>query len=207
MADWTNLPNTAVGVGGLPSGTTVTALRDNPVAIAEGAAGAPRIVGRSAATLLEYLTQFPFSGLSPGSFELNDFAYGGDLAQLFGVTSSTFQTACTITITSLATGTFTFVGRQTSVRDINTVNVSTSELRLVKNGTVVQSWFHTAPSNTSGTAITREVDVSAATGDVFEWEIRKSSGPFTVDGGGTNIRVDDNLITVGLPIKRSEERP
>ena len=43
MADWTNLPNQAVGVGGLPSGTTVTALRDNPVAIAEGAAGAPRI--------------------------------------------------------------------------------------------------------------------------------------------------------------------
>jgi hypothetical protein len=43
MADWTNLPNTAVGVGGLPSGTTVTALRDNPVAIAEGAAGAPRV--------------------------------------------------------------------------------------------------------------------------------------------------------------------
>ena len=43
MADWTNLPNAAVGVGGLPSGTTVTALRDNPVASAEGAAGAPRI--------------------------------------------------------------------------------------------------------------------------------------------------------------------
>ena len=43
MADWTTLPNTAVGVGGLPSGTTVTALRDNPVAIAEGAPGAPRI--------------------------------------------------------------------------------------------------------------------------------------------------------------------
>ena len=45
MADWTNLPNQAVGVGGLPSGTTVTALRDNPVAIAEGAAGAPRVQG------------------------------------------------------------------------------------------------------------------------------------------------------------------
>lgn len=42
MADWTTLPNGAVGVGGLPSGTTVTALRDNPVAISEGAAGAPR---------------------------------------------------------------------------------------------------------------------------------------------------------------------
>ena len=43
MADWTNITNQAVGVGGLPSGTTVTALRDNPVAIAEGAAGAPRV--------------------------------------------------------------------------------------------------------------------------------------------------------------------
>ena len=44
MADWTALSNTAVGVGGLPSGATITALRDNPQAIAEGAAGAPRIV-------------------------------------------------------------------------------------------------------------------------------------------------------------------
>lgn len=44
MADWTNLPNAAVGVGGLPSGTTVTALRDNPIALAEGKPGAPRIL-------------------------------------------------------------------------------------------------------------------------------------------------------------------
>jgi hypothetical protein len=43
MADWTTLIDAAVSVGGLPSGTTVTALRDNPIAIAEGAVGAPRI--------------------------------------------------------------------------------------------------------------------------------------------------------------------
>ena len=43
MTDYTILSNTAVGVGGLPSGATVTALRDNPLAIAEGTAGAPRI--------------------------------------------------------------------------------------------------------------------------------------------------------------------
>ena len=47
MADWTTLPNAAVGVGGLPSGTTVTALRDNPIAIAEGTAGAPRLYLRA----------------------------------------------------------------------------------------------------------------------------------------------------------------
>jgi hypothetical protein len=44
MTDWTLLSNTAVGVGGLPSGATVTALRDNPIAISEGAVGAPRVL-------------------------------------------------------------------------------------------------------------------------------------------------------------------
>jgi len=43
VTDYTILSNTAVGVGGLPSGATVTALRDNPIAIAEGTAGAPKI--------------------------------------------------------------------------------------------------------------------------------------------------------------------
>jgi hypothetical protein len=43
MTDFTTLSNTAVGVGGLPSGATVTALRDNPIAIAEGTSGAPKV--------------------------------------------------------------------------------------------------------------------------------------------------------------------
>ena len=41
MTSWTTLPNGAVAAGGLPSGETVTALRDNVPATAEGASGAP----------------------------------------------------------------------------------------------------------------------------------------------------------------------
>ena len=41
MADWTELSDAAVGIGGIPSGTTVTALRDNVVAFAEQAVGSP----------------------------------------------------------------------------------------------------------------------------------------------------------------------
>jgi hypothetical protein len=41
MATWTTIPNAAVAVGGIPSSTTVQAFRDNPVAIAESASGAP----------------------------------------------------------------------------------------------------------------------------------------------------------------------
>lgn len=40
---WTTIDNSLVSVGALPFATTVQALRDNPVAIAAGNAGAPRI--------------------------------------------------------------------------------------------------------------------------------------------------------------------
>jgi hypothetical protein len=49
MTDFTTLSNPSVAVGGIPSGATVTALRDNPIAIAEGAAGAPSIALRAVA--------------------------------------------------------------------------------------------------------------------------------------------------------------
>ena len=40
---WTNIPDVDVEAGGIPKGSTITALRDNPIAIAEGAVGAPAI--------------------------------------------------------------------------------------------------------------------------------------------------------------------
>jgi hypothetical protein len=40
---WTNISNALVSVGALPFATTIQALRDNPIAIANGDAGAPRI--------------------------------------------------------------------------------------------------------------------------------------------------------------------
>ena len=43
MADWTNIPDVDVEPGGIPKGSTITALRDNVTALAQGAAGAPPI--------------------------------------------------------------------------------------------------------------------------------------------------------------------
>ena len=39
---WTNISNALVAVGALPFATTIQALRDNPIAIANGDVGAPR---------------------------------------------------------------------------------------------------------------------------------------------------------------------
>lgn len=44
MTSWTSISNAAVAVGGIPASSTVTALRDNPSALAEGASGAPVMV-------------------------------------------------------------------------------------------------------------------------------------------------------------------
>jgi hypothetical protein len=73
MASWTNIPNEAVGVGGIPSGTTVTALRDNPVAIAEGAAGAPRV---QLPAIVDALASLQVGGL--GSYALLVYPSFGD---------------------------------------------------------------------------------------------------------------------------------
>ena len=41
MTTWTTIVNAAVDVGAIPASTTVTALRDNPIAIAEQSSGSP----------------------------------------------------------------------------------------------------------------------------------------------------------------------
>ena len=47
---WTNIDNALVSVGALPFATTIQALRDNPIAIAAGDAGAPKVQAAALAT-------------------------------------------------------------------------------------------------------------------------------------------------------------
>lgn len=86
MTDYTTLSNTAVGVGGLPSGATVTALRDNPIAIAEGTSGAPKVQGLALANY--YIASVNNSGTTESAIVLPD---GVDLLRLdvSGITAST----------------------------------------------------------------------------------------------------------------------
>ena len=79
MTDWTTLPNAAVGVGGLPSGTTVTALRDNPVAIAEGAPGAPRV---ELPAIVDALSVVPAGSVGSYAFlGVNDTSHGNTFGE------------------------------------------------------------------------------------------------------------------------------
>lgn len=199
MTDYTTLPNTAVGVGGLPSGATVTALRDNPIAICEGATGAPRIYGLAAATELEYLTLYPFTGVGAGNTPLPAIAYSGSFTDPVETLSNTYITAGTITVTALATGTFRFFATARG-EDTGTPEVST-KIRLMKNGVQVQEWISSTTANTSAS-----VDVAAAVDDTFEWHVARNSGLLDLPARISNIviGIDDFLTTVGLPVKASE---
>lgn len=67
MPAWTTISNALVAVGAKPFATTVQALRDNPSAIAEGATGAPRVLGKAlGSTFLEGGTT---SGTTPARFD------------------------------------------------------------------------------------------------------------------------------------------
>ena len=200
MADWTNLPNAAVGVGGLPSGTTVTALRDNPVAIAQGAAGAPRLYGLAAVpdskrTELDVLLLTASDAATLGSLH-----YSGNFSSLT-TSSSTFQSAGTIT-SVLMTGSIRLQATQqaTPTNDLN----NTCEIRLLKNGSVVQTFSLTAQAGTGTNSRTRNVDVSVAIGDTFEWRVRRTSSSGSSSILNQLVRANDGYTRIGIPIKVSD---
>jgi len=159
MADWTNLPNTAVGVGGLPSGTTVTALRDNPVAIVHGAPGAPRPLTFEG----WFQAGNQFSGLAAGTQSLPSEAFTGSFSGV-STTSTSYVSAGTTTITSRATGTLRF--RAVLSMSFGAGGSPQAELR--KNGTAV---FTSAAASA-----TVSVDVLSEATDVFEWFVRRVGG-------------------------------
>ena len=99
MTTWTELSAGAVGVGGIPSGSTVTALRDNPVAIAEGATGAPRIHGRAAAT--------PGNGLPVATISAANTLSIADTVEFEQVTSGTFRTGSRVTVLRFTMSSYT----------------------------------------------------------------------------------------------------
>jgi len=94
MADWTNIPDVDVEAGGIPKGSTITALRDNVTAVTEGAAGAPKIVNNAIANGTiseEKLVRRPLSANSFVSRSINT-TYTNTLARpilVYGAASYT----------------------------------------------------------------------------------------------------------------------
>lgn len=152
---WTNIDNALVSVGALPFATTIQALRDNPIAIANGDAGAPKVKTTS--------LQGSTAGTANLIMQLQEKETGATSGiYLFVGWHNRFDATAHLGVTCLIAGTITayLEHAQTSIG-------VTSFVRVLKNGALVQEW-----STTSATYQVRQVNVSVAAGDVIIFQQR-----------------------------------
>lgn len=174
MTTFTTIPNASLEPGKPIRSIDGLALRDNPIAMFEGDASAPRIVGKAAKRLQDY----PVLTVSAADTYPADI--GSSTEYLTLSTGSTSNVvAIRYTIVSY-TGSLRFKlshqGSNYIVFEAGTFS-TTSTLSIYKNGSLIQSY-----TKTDVGFVQRTNDVSVAPGDVIEWRHRtnNSNGSSTV---------------------------
>jgi hypothetical protein len=187
MADYTDLSNAAVGIGGLPSGATVTALRDNPIAIAEAAVGAPKIQGAAAADVGRGLLVLT---VSAADTVVVDRGHG----PVVGTTT----TASAVEVVAQTYTMQTYTGAMRFVASHNASdNFTTSFLYIYKNDVLVNSW-----SRAGNVPIERTEDITFVQGDVIEWRHNKTGDSSSVFGSPA-VKANDGYVIQHLYAKFS----
>ena len=158
MTTWTAIPDTSLDPGKPARSIDAKALRDNPIAIAEGATGAPKV--RTAALQPPSAGDIRLLSLIRTSIASTLTAYpssGYDLEQ-----SNPSHRAFTV----MVAGTI-----RCKVSHYRGPVAETSYVRVLKNDVLVQEW-----STTSATPVERVVDVAVAVGDIIAFQHRSVSG-------------------------------
>lgn len=159
MTNWVTIPDTDVDQDSPGTVALFTALRDNVVAVTEGAANAPRLLGLAAARDSE--AALPVLSVSAA----DTYVAEQGLNVVVGTTvtsSSSNVVARSMTVRSY-TGTFRFKATHSSPGTFNVY------MRILKNGVEQASW------TTNGTA-TRSIDLAIVPGDTIVWEHRNTGG-------------------------------
>jgi hypothetical protein len=164
MATWTTLPDASLEPGKPIRSIDGLALRDNPIAIAQGAAGAPRIVGLAAKRLADY----PVLTVSAA----NTFSALTGITVVTGTTSTTSTSnvvAFTETI-NLYTGSLRFGFTQQGGSNFNQIQIISE---VYKNNILVQSFSNSVGVGDTANVV-RSVDISIVPNDVIEIRHRQS---------------------------------
>lgn len=152
MATWTNIGDTFLEPGKPVRSVDGLALRDNPIAIAEGAAGAPKIRAEG--------LQPPAAGTANIIMRLQDSTFSTDSIAYAPVNSNNRHDSREhLGVTVLVPGVITAYFQHRS-----TAGGSTSA-RIIKNGAVVQAWT----INTTAFQ-TRSVDIAVSVGDTVAFQ-------------------------------------
>jgi hypothetical protein len=190
MATWTTLPDASLEPGKPIRSIDGLALRDNPVAITEGASGAPRIVGLAA----KRFADFPVLTVSAAD---TFSAFNGSGAEpLATVTTSTTEVVAyrytinkysgSLRFRTIQSGGSTQVSSYSGTYTINT----TSTLRIFKNGTLISTYTQFGAGG-----VTRTNDIAIAPGDVIEWRHRTSNSIASVAISSTVVLGSNGYTT------------
>lgn len=167
MADWTSISNANVEPDAPWISATAFALRDNPIAIAEGATGAPRI--KAGGLDSGSVTSTKFNGPSAGSgvrLQLTTAAMRSESEEY--PPYHTRDERCA-SFTALSSGTVTIAFTQDTDA---TASGTSSEARIVRNGSTMQSWA--VAGNES--AANRSYNLTISFGDVVGIMHRTTNG-------------------------------
>ena len=178
MATWTTIPDSSLEPGKPIRSIDALALRDNPVAIAEGETGAPQIWGRAA----KRLATFP--ALTVSAADTYRTELGSNFETLTTFTTST-ENPPTVVAYRYTIAQFTGAMRFRASHVMG--GGQTSRLSIYKNNVLVQAY-----TTTSAVPVQRTNDVSIVPGDVIEW---RHSG--TVAGSTTSdpqVSASDSYI-------------
>lgn len=161
MTTFTTIPNSSLEPGKPIRSIDGLALRDNPLAIIEGDATAPRIVGKAAKRLQDYPV------LTVSAANTYSIWNGANPVSLLTSTSGgSYVVAYRYTI-ALYTGSIRLKASHTYALDGSGGGVVLGYLALYKNNILVQEY-----TSNSDAFVQRTNDVSCAPGDVFEWRIK-----------------------------------
>ncbi len=177
MTTFTTIPNSSLEPGKPIRSIDGLALRDNPLAMFEGDASAPRLVGKA----VKRLQEMPV--LTVSAANTYDATAGITLLPLLTVTTSTSYVVAYRQTISLYTGSMRFKASHTGY----TYFGPGGWLALYKNNVLVQEY-----GTESESFVQRTIDSSVAPGDVLEWRIRTSGG-----GYSTNFRWDSITASDG----------
>ena len=183
MATWTTLPDATLEPGKPIRSIDTLALRDNPVAIAEGEVGAPRIWGKAA----KLINNYPILTVSAED-TYNAIPGTSYVVGTLSNSSNSLVVAATHTI-AVFTGSMRFRASHLAV------SLGTSALRIEKNGVLMSEWL-----NYSNSPESRVADVSIVPGDVIQWKHRIISGPGTSIVSGVNVFASNAYVVAPLYI-------
>jgi hypothetical protein len=180
MTTFTTIPNSSLEPGKPIRSIDGLALRDNPIAIAEGDSAAPRIVGKA----VMLFSQYPVLTVSASSAYIAEIGAGSEAVT--PVTTAVSDPPSTVArryTISKYTGSMRFNISHSAI------DGGTVYLAAYKNSTLIQSY------STSSSA-QRTVDISVSPGDIIEWRhsafagnTSQTSNPFVMASNAYTTRL------------------